>query len=88
MYDYTDNATTRNYSSVKAVSRLLDVDAWKDNFVTSDLQAKGGMAIGGPTINMWCKSWNKVYTDYTIEPTISGTGYKVNRFLYFRFNFI
>ena len=74
MYDYTGTSN----DNVKAVSRLLDVDAWKDNFVTSDLQAKGGMAIGGPTINMWCASWNKAYPTEKVNPTISGTGYQVN----------
>ena len=78
MYDYTDNATTRNYSSVKAVSRLLDITAWESDFVTPALKEKGGLAIGGPTINMWCASWNKAYPTKTIIPTISGVGYKVN----------
>ena len=74
MYDYTGTAN----DNVKSVSRLLDVDTWKDDFVTSELQAKGGMAIGGPTINMWVASWNKVYPTEKITATISGTGYLVN----------
>ena len=73
MYDYTGSNNNN-----RSVSRLLNTDNWKDNFVTSQLQAKGGLAIGGPTINMWCASWNKAYPTQKITPTISGTGYKVN----------
>ena len=75
MYDYTGTST----QNVCAVSRLLNPGNWKDEFVTSQLQAKGGLAIGGPTINMWCASWNKAYPTEKIIPTISGTGYQVNK---------
>lgn len=76
MYDYT---LTSN-DNVKAVSRLLDVSAWESDFVASELKSKGGMAIGGPTINMWCASWNKTYPAEKIEATIptDATGYQVN----------
>ena len=74
MYDYTGESN----DNVKCVSTLLYTDYWKDDFVTLQLQAKGGMAIGGPTINMWCASWNKAYPTQKITPTISGDGYKVN----------
>ena len=76
MYDYT--GTSNN--NVKCVSTLLNPDNWKDEFVTTQLQAKGGMAIGGPTINMWCASWNKAYPTEKVTPSIpdSGTGYQVN----------
>ena len=74
MYNYT--GTSNN--NVKAVSRLLDTSAWQSNFVTDKLQAKGGLAIGGPTINMWVASWNKAYPTETLTATISGTGYQIN----------
>ena len=76
MYDYTGEANTNAY----AVSRLLNTDYWKDDFLTKELQEKGGMAIGGPTAKMWCASWNKTYTTTPIEASIpkDGTGYQVN----------
>lgn len=77
MYDYEEESN----SSVYAVSRLLDTTAWESDFITTELKQEGGMAIGGPTINILCASWNKVYPDKVIESTISGTGYKLNRFL-------
>lgn len=76
MYDYDEETATNLY----AVSRLLYTDNWKDEFVTRKLQEKGALAIGGPTINMWCASWNKAYPIETIMPSITSgdTGYRVN----------
>ena len=73
MYDYTGESN----ENVKCVSTLLYTDYWKDDFVTPQLQSKGGMAIGGPTINMWCASWNKAYPTETITPTIGEKGYQI-----------
>ena len=74
MYDYTQ---TSEYN-VRCVSTLLDTTIWESDFVTAELQIKGGMAIGSPTINMWCASWNKVYPAEIITPSIGGIGYQVN----------
>jgi len=76
MYNYTGTTNP----NAKCVSRLLNTAGWKDDFVTAELALKGGMAIGGPTINMWCASWNKIYprSNEKLNATISGTGYKLN----------
>ena len=75
MYDYPGGTDQTN---VKCVATLLNTDNWKDEFVTAQLQEKGGLAIGSPTLNMWCASWNKIYPTEKVTATISGTGYQVN----------
>lgn len=74
MYDHTGTSGDH----IKCVSRLLDASAWEGDFVTSKLKTKGGLAIGGPTLNMWCESWNKSYSAEKVTPSISGNGYQVN----------
>ena len=74
MYDYVGSQSDENF---RCTSVLLDSSVWQNDFVTLELQAKGGMAIGAPTINMWCASWNKSYPTETITPSISGVGYMV-----------
>ena len=73
MYKYSGGSS---YESVKCISRLLDASAWKDDFVTVELQEKGGMAIGAPTLDMWAASWNKEYPTTLVTPVKSGTGYQ------------
>jgi len=73
MFDFPTNMMNRN--SIKYVSRLLATSAWESDFVTSELKAKGGMAIGGPTIEMWCKSWNKKYPNEKIMVSTEEVGY-------------
>ena len=69
---YTLNSS---YNSSKCVSTLLNTNNWT-SFIDS---TKADYAIGGPTVEMWCASWNeKGYT--TITPTASDSdyGYMVN----------
>ena len=61
-----------------AVSRLLDTTAWESDLVTNELRAKGGMAIGGPTVKMWVESWNKSYPTQKINLSLQETGYTYN----------
>ena len=50
---------TRNYPSEKSVASMLDVDLWKGYNNTT--YAK--YAIGGPTLEMFCKSYNDTRTE-------------------------
>ena len=76
--------TTYSSSSINnicAVAFMMDTDKWQ-----SFADGKGASyAIGGPTIEMFSKSWNAVpehtkMTDYTTlsETNSSSTGYKAN----------
>lgn len=73
MYNYT---ASNNNS--KVVAQLLTPSKWEANLVTTQLKEKGGMAVGAPTIQMWCASWNEVYPTQKITAAINGTGYTVN----------
>ena len=59
------NSVSEN-SNAKMVAALMDTSLWA-NFATSTkvsgLTSKAGelSAIGGPTLEMWVKSWNKVH---------------------------
>jgi len=57
----TEANQTRNYNNEKAVASMLDVDVW--NGYKNTTYAK--YAIGGPTIEMFCESYNKTRTDGT-----------------------
>lgn len=60
-------------SNSKAVSTLLNTSNWK-SFVDTNY---ADLAIGSPTLEMWCASWNeKGYTKLT--PSASTNGYKIN----------
>ena len=60
-------------SNSKVVSVLLNTSNWK-SFVDTNY---ADLAIGSPTIEMWCASWNeKGYTKLT--PSASTNGYKIN----------
>ncbi len=72
LFKFTYTLNANNASSI-CTSKLLDTALWS-NFVDASV---ADYAIGGPTIEMYAKSWNaKGYS--TITPTIETTGYKVN----------
>ncbi len=81
----TKYTLTNSYSNSKCVSNLLDTTNWASFLDTSTHY--GQYAIGGPTLEMWCESWNtylnkhpdasNVFTD--IRPGTTDTyGYKVS----------
>ena len=53
----------KNYSSEKAVASMLDVDVWSG--YKNNTYAK--YAIGGPTLEMFCKSYNDSHTGDKLE---------------------
>jgi len=73
-YDYRGTNTVGDV----VTSKLLNSTAWEADLVTNELKTKGGMAIGGPTIQMWCDSWNKTYPNQKIIATMNENGYLYN----------
>lgn len=69
---------TKNYNNEKAVASMLDVDVWSGyNNATY-----GKYAIGGPTIEMFCRAYNDSHTGDKLEAieNIEGTcGYMVKK---------
>ena len=59
--------------TAKATSVLLDVSAWTTKFGNA---SKGIEAIGGPTLEMWVKSWNEKST-IKLKTEYNETGYYV-----------
>lgn len=72
--NYQDETTP----SAAGVACLLDQNIWTD-LVKSELANVGGKAIGGPTVEMWIKSWNEKYEniDGTLGFSIAKNGYSV-----------
>lgn len=67
LFGITDNSynLNENYNNSKCVSTLLDTSLWKE---FKDKNAYGKYVIGGPTIEMWMKSWNeKIGESFKIE---------------------
>ena len=73
---------TKNTVNVKCVSVMLNINNW-DNF--KDKEGFAEFAIGGPTLQMWCASWNTIIPGekdengfIKIEPAanLDNSGYK------------
>ena len=74
----TPSNQTKNYNNEKAVASMLDVNLWSGYNNTT--YAK--YAIGGPTIEMLCKSYNDSHTGDKLEAidNIEGTsGYEIKK---------
>ena len=70
---YFSTGKTSTYNNMKSVAYMLDTKAWSGFAVTG----KADYAIGGPTIEVFFKSYNQKYgTNYVAEAT-SNYGYKV-----------
>ncbi len=67
----------------KVVSQLLNTEAWNEIKETSGKKDCIDFAIGGPTLEMWCATWNKAvekdtdFSEIEAEPSTSEPGYKV-----------
>ena len=60
--------STKNNPNMKAVAYMMDTSKWS-NFTG---EAKGAYAIGGPTLEMFVRSWNS-YPDHSGEENQLGT---------------
>ena len=47
-----------DYGNSKLVSNLLGTTNWTSFLDNQNVQGYGQYAIGGPTLEMWCDSWN------------------------------
>ena len=73
-FDYlTANSTTRTNENMKAVAYMTDTDVWKVY-----AGSKAEYAIGGPTIEMLMKSYNKKYNEDYQAKTIDVKGYQIS----------
>lgn len=72
----TEVNQTKNLLTEKAVASMLDVSVW--NGYNNSIYAK--YAIGGPTIEMFCKSYNDSHTGNKLEAQeLYDTGYKIKK---------
>ena len=55
-----DNST---YTNAKCISTLLNTENWTEFLDKKDGSGKASYAIGGPTVEMWMKSWNEKYPE-------------------------
>ena len=70
----TGYTLNQNYPNSKCASTLLRTSNWS-NFLSSN---KSGLAIGGPTIEMWMASWNQIYPNDKLYCNSTNTyGYRV-----------
>ncbi len=72
---FSQSFTSTNYN-MKSVAYMMDITAWG---VYKDASEKADYAIGGPTIEMVMKSYNKSYGTHYITKAVSNTGYKVSK---------
>ncbi len=83
--DITDERITKWISYVKdysnatgnvmqSVAFMLDVDKWNEKYRNS---ACAEYAIGGPTLELWCASYEKTHKDNYVETTYNAEGYEV-----------
>ena len=72
---YFDKNFTSTNNNMKAVAYMLDTKAWS---TFKDLEGKASYAIGGPTIEMLFKSYNKKHPGKNYEAqALNETGYQI-----------
>lgn len=75
----TESNQTSDYNNEKAVASMLDVDVWSGYKNT----AYAKYAIGGPTIEMFCKGYNDSHTGDELEAKETNTdntyGYRIKK---------
>ena len=69
---YPSNRTNTNIN-IRAVAYMLDTSIW--NPIYKNQYAE--YAIGGPTLEMFCASYNDTYPNRDIECTANATGYQI-----------
>ena len=69
---------TSTIRNIKAVAALMDTTKW-NGLLTEELESRGGMAIGSPTLEMWIDSWNGKYgqIDGNLYYGIASGGYLI-----------
>ena len=73
---YLNSSYGRNsyYDNMKAVAYMLDTNVWS---TFTDSAGKAEYAIGGPTLDLFCTSYNQKYSTKTIQYQSDTYGYNV-----------
>ncbi len=72
-WNYDSNASSKNIN-IRAVAYILDTSIWNTTYKT----AYADYAVGGPTLEMFCKSYKDTHSDKYVECNVdNATGYKV-----------
>ena len=73
---YLNSSYGRNstYNNMKAVAYMLDTNVWS---TFTDNEGKAEYAIGGPTLDLFCASYNQKYPSKQIQYQSSSSGYQV-----------
>lgn len=78
-YFYKEDGTD-NYSStkdnMKSVAYMMDTEAWNSKFLDTN---KAEYVIGGPTVELLFKSYNKKYKEEYVAGATSQTGYSIKK---------
>ncbi len=69
----------KDLNNSKCVSALLDTNIWKGFLDEENSTGLGQYAVGGPTIEMLCNSWNNAhsYSNIYVETNDDFTGYNI-----------
>ena len=72
---YPNRESTNN--NIKAVAYMLDTEIWSAKYGDGEKNAE--YAIGGPTLEMFVKSYNETHSESSISCEVTGTnGYAVS----------
>ena len=76
---YLNSSYGRNstYNNMKAVAYMLDTNVWSTFKDSTDNSGKAEYAIGGPTLDLFCASYNQKYSSKQIQYQANSTGYQV-----------
>ena len=75
--EYFDKGYKSSYKNMKAVAYMLDTEIWDEKFKNTKFAE---YAIGGPSLELFVKSYNQVHTDRKIELEVTyevENGYKI-----------
>ena len=71
---YLNSYPNDTNNNMKAVAYMLDTNVWN---TFTDSAGKAEYAIGGPTLDLFCASYNQKYPTKTIQYRASNNGYEV-----------
>lgn len=71
--DGTDNYSS-TYSNMKSVAYMMDTEAWNSKFLDTN---KAEYVIGGPTVELLFKSYNKKYKKECVAGATNQAGYSI-----------
>ena len=71
---YVNTYPSSTNTNIKAVAYMLDTDAWS---TFTDNEGKAEYAIGAPTLDLFCASYNQKYPTKMIQYQANSTGYQL-----------